>query len=68
MRFSESNIRFLQTRLQVFLGALLRVKADRIIIRMVGGAQLPFRSRKITFCFIHPLMRDRLHKALALSR
>jgi len=63
MRSGEGNILFLKPRLEIFLNALLRVKARAVETGMLSGAKFALNDLKVALGFGHPLSRQSLHRA-----
>jgi len=59
----EFASRLAQTRLQVLLGALLRMETRRAIAGVLSGAQLAFEDGEVFFGLGHPLGGHRSHRA-----
>src|SRR5262245_9044321 len=64
MGSAKWHIGFLQACLEVFLGVLLRVETDGIVIGRFAHPRFSPGSRKITLCLLDPLMGEWLHRGL----
>ena len=60
---SQGKIRLLEESFQVFLGALLRMKADGIVIGRLSDPDFATGRGKISLGFIDPFTGQGLHKA-----
>ncbi len=59
--FLELDYRFLQYGFEIFLGALLCMETDCIIIGGFANPQFTTRGEKIAFCFGYPLSDSGIH-------
>src|SRR5947209_8697050 len=58
---SEGDIGLLQERFEVFLGALLGVKAYSVVVRMIYRVQFALSRSEVSLGFVDPLTGDWLH-------
>ena len=68
MSFTENDSSFFKPGLQVFFGALLGMKARRVIVRMFASAVKLLGGKPITFGFVNPVERELLHTLLFLAQ
>jgi hypothetical protein len=66
MAAAEGDIRFSELCLELFFGTLLGVKASGIVVGIFAGTEFSTGTRKITFGFANPLLRERIHRVPCL--
>src|SRR6266849_2389315 len=67
MSSAKGHICFLQACLKIFLGALLSMVTDGIVIGCFAHPPFPPGSSKITFGLLNPLASEWLHRGFCLS-
>ena len=67
MRARNGNAKFLQERLQIFLGALLTMKTGGVMRGLAAACEIA-NGAKVAFGLSHPLARASFHRGLYLWR